>query len=343
LPAEERSVQVYRWGKRLSGATWSPGGAVSFVQYDKTLEARLRNKRFMEPIWRAAGWVGKESVIRHEVRLRRDALRTLGLPAEIQSSLDDPWIFLEHVHAVWGYVVGQASTPEHGSSGCAPLTSPVDVAWIRRVVPGTDSNRSRWPTDPVWQVVQTAPFMDAPTKARRLMCREQHIHAVEQFDAGAYGYLVSRTALLHPKGETFDISMGLRGFFEALTKIAAQPKKDFGELVRQRRRKRGLPVAPVAKVLPFLTSRRDDDPAGRAVLDAEAERILQESVEGDELHLARVRLAEQRLREAFTTLEQAEWRNDGPKQLARLKALYQQALTSYEVTLHRERRSSLSW
>ena len=56
--AEERSAQVYRWGKRLSGVTWSPGGAISFVQYDKTLESRLRNKRFMEPIWRAAGWDG---------------------------------------------------------------------------------------------------------------------------------------------------------------------------------------------------------------------------------------------------------------------------------------------
>ncbi len=56
VSAEERSAQVYRWGKRLSGVTWSPGGAISFVQYDKTLESRLRNKRFMEPIWRAAGW-----------------------------------------------------------------------------------------------------------------------------------------------------------------------------------------------------------------------------------------------------------------------------------------------
>src|SRR5262249_51774298 len=59
VSAEERSAQVYRWGKRLSGVTWSPGGAISFVQYDKSLEARLRNKRFIQPIWRAAGWDGE--------------------------------------------------------------------------------------------------------------------------------------------------------------------------------------------------------------------------------------------------------------------------------------------
>ncbi len=76
-------------------------------------------------------------------------------------------------------------------------------------------------------------FIDVPTKARRLMRREQHVHAVEHLDAGAYGYLVSRTALLHPQGKTFDVSMGLRGLFQALTKIAAQPDKDFGELVRR--------------------------------------------------------------------------------------------------------------
>jgi hypothetical protein len=53
------------------------------------------------------------------------------------------------------------------------------------------------------------------------MRHEQQVQAVEQLDAGAYGCLVSRKALLHPKGETFDISKGLRGFFDALTKIAA--------------------------------------------------------------------------------------------------------------------------
>ena len=110
VKVEECSAQVYRWGKRLSGITWSPGGAISFVQYDKTLEVRLRNKRIMEPIWRAAGWDGKAPVIRHEARLRRDALRTLGLPADVQGRLDDPWVFLDHLAEVWGYIVGQAST-----------------------------------------------------------------------------------------------------------------------------------------------------------------------------------------------------------------------------------------
>jgi hypothetical protein len=65
--------------------------------------------------------------------------------------------------------------------------------------------------------------------------------------------------LLHPKGETFDVSMGLRGFFDALTRIAAQPEKDFGELVRQRRRRCGLPGAPAGKVLLFPPAQSDEE------------------------------------------------------------------------------------
>jgi hypothetical protein len=42
-------------------------------------------------------------------------------------------------------------------------------------------------------------------------------------------------------------------------------------------------------------------------------------------------LAERRLHEAFASLEAAEWRTDSPRQLARLKTFYQQALTNYEA------------
>jgi hypothetical protein len=335
--AEDRSTQVYRWGKRLSGVTWSPGGAISFVQYDKTLEGRLRNKRFMEPIWRTAGWDGKAPVVRHEARLRRDALRTLGLPAEIQGTLDDPWTFLEHISEVWRYVVGQAPHADDAPATCAGTSSQVDVAWIRRVTPDADTNRSRWPTDSVWQLVQAAPFTDASTKARRLMRREQHIHAVKQLDVGAYGYLVSRTALLHPQGETFDVSMGLRGFFDALTKIAAQPDKDFGELVRQRRRKRGLPLAPAGNVLPFLPPSDQDSSDARAAVDLVAEQVLTGDVCENDLHTSRLRVSERRVRDALTALEDAEQRDDAPQRLRQLEATYRQELSCYEKLSRRVR------
>jgi hypothetical protein len=66
-------------------------------------------------------------------------------------------------------------------------------------------------------------------------------------------------------------------------------------------------------------------------LDAAAEQILHGTLQGNEVQAARKRLAERRLREAFTALEQAKLRNDTSKQLARLETLYQQALIAYEA------------
>jgi hypothetical protein len=245
-------------------------------------------------------------------------MRTLGPPAEMRGSLDDPWTFLDHIAEVWGYVVGQAPCidGDGATTDCAMPSSHVDVAWIRRVAPDADTNRSRWPTDPIWQLVQAAPFTDAPTYARRLMRHEQHVHAVELLDAGAYGYLVSRTALLHPKGDTFDVSMGLRGLFDALTKVAAQPGKDFGEHVRQRRRKRGLPVAPAGKVLPLPPAQRADD-RGQLHAVNKAELVaLQQDLPSNVLRAAHTQLAEARLAEALHALEDASLRG------ARASTLY---------------------
>ena len=87
---------------------------------------------------------------------------------------------------VWDYVVGRAPHADEVSANCAMSGSRVDVAWIRRVVPEADTNRSRWPTDPAWQLVQAAPFSEAPTNAHRLIRREQHVHADAVLHRGRY-------------------------------------------------------------------------------------------------------------------------------------------------------------
>ncbi len=44
-PVEERAVTIHGFGTRVSGMTFSPGGDVSMVLYDKVLQARLSGKR----------------------------------------------------------------------------------------------------------------------------------------------------------------------------------------------------------------------------------------------------------------------------------------------------------
>jgi hypothetical protein len=166
VPAEDRAVMLHRFGRRVSGVTWSPGAAVSFVVYDKILEGRLRGKSHMEPIWRVHGWDGQAPVTRHEARLRREALRVLSVPEIHVAEFDDPWQMLDHVQDLFGYVVGRPATATPATD-CPPE---VDVAWLRRVVPDpSQTNRSRWPTDPTWAVVQAASFANAPAEARHLI------------------------------------------------------------------------------------------------------------------------------------------------------------------------------
>ncbi|HLY30274.1 MAG TPA: hypothetical protein VKQ36_04555, partial [Ktedonobacterales bacterium] len=97
-PLEDRPLTTYRQGRRYSGVSWSVGGAISFVLYDKTLQNQLTNRRYMEPIWAANGRQSDERVTRHELRLRREVFRELRLPGNVTPCLDDPWQFLEHQH-----------------------------------------------------------------------------------------------------------------------------------------------------------------------------------------------------------------------------------------------------
>src|SRR5262249_37937944 len=105
---EDRATTVYRFGRRLSGMTFSPGGDLSLVLYDKLLHGRLSGKRHMEPLWAASGWQPSVPITRHEARLRRPAVRELGLVGEARSSLDDPWECLTHLTAIFAAVVGHA-------------------------------------------------------------------------------------------------------------------------------------------------------------------------------------------------------------------------------------------
>ncbi|HEV8191647.1 MAG TPA: hypothetical protein VGP82_09200, partial [Ktedonobacterales bacterium] len=248
VPAEDRAVMVHRFGRRVSGVTWSPGAAVSFVAYDKVLEGRLRGKSHMEPIWRANGWDGKAPVTRHEARLRREALRALGVPETQIAEFDDPWLMLQHQQDLFGYVVGRP-TATLPATDCPPE---VNVAWLRRVVPDpNETNRSRWLTDPTWVVVQAAPFTEAPVEARRLIRREVRSDRVEQRDRGSYGLLISRTALAHPNPKHWSLSLAVKELYQAFEAESQKPGKAFHEQVRRRRRELGLPVPPEDRVLPI--------------------------------------------------------------------------------------------
>ncbi len=368
--AQRRAITAYRWGTRLSGVAFSPGGAVSFVMYRKDWEGRLKGKRYMEPVWKAAGWDGREPVTRHEARLVREPIRELCAAgsSDDRALLGDPWRFLEEVPGIWARMVGRAdSCPEA-----------VDVAWLRRVVPREgESNRSRWDTDPVWRVVQAAPFVPAPLDCRRLIRRIQQRHDVRMVDRGLLGLLKRREALLHADPTGRDLSLAMRDAVVGLERELQARGEQFDEAVRRKRQDCGLPVPLAGRVLPLSPRRkpeeadalralaedleRDVDLVGRGAVVG-IERIEQEAgrgkaeadgteswalQQGDGRGLQptpadphrrvvtyaslRERSAELRMREAHAALEAAELAGATSFELERLESAFLQATAAYDA------------
>jgi len=365
--AKERAISAYQWGQRLSGVAFSPGGAVSFVMYRKDWEGRLKQKRHMEPIWKAAGWDGKEPVTRHEARLVREPIRELCLAGSARPVLDDPSEFLEHLDEVWARMVGRADV-------CPEV---VDVAWLRRVIQREgESNRSRWDTDPIWRVVQAAPFAPAPLAPRRLIRRHQQRHDVRMVDRGLLGLFKRREALLHADPSGRDLSLAMRDAVVGLERELVARGEQFDEAVRRKRQNCGLPVPLAGQVLPMWPRWAAEETDALRTFVEELERDLERpgheaapgtgkeaergevgpdaaesgtgalwSGEGSVLRprdtgprerivtyaSLRTRSAELRMREAYAALETAELAGARPIELERLEHAFLQATAAYDA------------
>lgn len=160
-------------------------------------------------------------------------------------------------------------------------------------------NRSRWPTDSVWTVVQAAPFADAPVEARRLIGREVRSDRVEQRDRGSYGLLVSRTALAFADPKHWNLEYAMAQLYKAFEVESQNPGKVFDELVRRRRRELGLAVPSEDRVLPYRSQASESLPA----LDIAIDHELDIPTVGHTLSLLRT---ERRLEELDVAIQDAQ-------------------------------------
>lgn len=103
--------------------------AVSAVIYNKSnyIKYKAKSTTWFHVPWKANGWDGVEEVWRTEIRLKRPALNE----AEIDSAYD----LVEKLPGIWKYATQK---------------------WLRYVVPGSDSNQTRWQVHDAWVVVQMA-------------------------------------------------------------------------------------------------------------------------------------------------------------------------------------------
>jgi len=135
--------------------------------------------------------------------------------------------------------------------------------------------------------------------------------------------------------EQWDVSRGIRELANHLTAEAEKPGKDFGELVRSRRKERGLPVKQRETVLPEfpLDWQPGKDPHEFSPIVQTDLGVLSPPWD-EECPASRPELrllaAEQRVREAFHQLEAAELRQEPAGKMAWYEAQYAQELATYD-------------
>lgn len=190
----------------ITGFTFgSHRSAVSAVVYNKSNYIKYKAKTttwFYVP-WRDAGWDGVSEVWRFELRLKRPALHE----AEIDSAYD----LVAKLAGIWQY-----GTQE----------------WLRYVVPGEDTNRTRWPVHEAWRVIQLA-YKEALTPEQcdmgPIVREHKRVANVDQLVAQLVGCLITLCAWRkeQPCEDDEDISEALHDFYpQALTYLDRRQKRE---------------------------------------------------------------------------------------------------------------------
>ena len=158
--------------------------------YDKTRELLSSGKEWFYDLWRARGWCEEDGPVhRVEFSFRREALHELLQEEdgqEIFHGIEDVYEAVDLLPLLWAYAVGH----QDGASDGLP------DGWLRCVVPTGDKTRSRWPTHPVWKVIQGAftEKMEIPPHFGKIVRKRWEDHNLDKAIEAMVGYLSSVAA-----------------------------------------------------------------------------------------------------------------------------------------------------
>ncbi len=191
-------VEDFTYGLNRSGLLFSRGGPISCVIYDKTREIQQQSQKWwFHDTWQGNGWEKEEQPVvwRVEFRFKREVLHEVSVE-KVFCGIEDAFTLAERLPALWAYAVG------HVGGGLDGLPD----GWLRLVVPGTDSNRSRWETHPVWVEVQKAFLViEDEEEDRSAVIRARKRQAnLDRGVAATVGYLSSMAAWLGRDGKAGD-------------------------------------------------------------------------------------------------------------------------------------------
>lgn len=215
-------------GLKQTGFDFSKRGVMSCTIYDKTRELKKSGKSYFLDLWRARGWSEDDGPVwRVEMKFKRQALHEL--KTDSFHGIDDAYELVERLPILWAYATGH---PTGGTNG-------LPDGWLRCVLPNEDTNRARWPTHPVWRLLQTA-YMTVPEMPEhfgRIVRKRREEQNIDKGIVALLGYATSVAAWASKElGDDYiDLSMFLHWFMERGEKMLKKQKRDFAEEVERKR------------------------------------------------------------------------------------------------------------
>jgi len=181
-----------------------------------------------------------------------------GMFAAGECDIHHPYTAVDHAGDLWGFGVGLP--PEHDH---APDVT--HRGWMRLAVPDVqDSNRARWKTDPLWQIVQRVPFAEGLPKPLR---RAKHVQPdLDQLGAQMRGYFISWAVVQESyRPGLAALARELEAFEDWAANFEQEKGVNFAEDVRERARLSGKKVpykAPLSLPKPALARGRKQQQTG---------------------------------------------------------------------------------
>jgi hypothetical protein len=228
-------VETHSYGLQRTGLTFSKHGPMSCAIYDKTREIKQQSgKLWFEDLWAANGWDHETTVWRVEFRFKRETLHELRVE-NLFSGIENAFDLPERLADLWVYAAGHV---EGGADG-------LPDGWLRLVTSlMEDTNRSRWPTHPLWVAVQRAFVVevDRPTDFHEVIRKRWEQWNTDKAIEATMGYATSLAAHVGgnlAKPET-DFSVFLHWLFQAGNDYLEIVNRSFALEVQRKRIAFGL-------------------------------------------------------------------------------------------------------
>jgi len=186
----DSALQDYSLGRHNTGFVFGKDkkstSAMSCRIYNKSREIKVSGKDWFPDLWASNGYrVEDGPVWRVEVPFKREALHELK-QENVFYGVEDVYTLSDLLPVLWAYAVGQAGGGPDG----------LPDGWLRCVVSNGDRNRSRWPTHPAWQAVQTAftQRVEVPEQFGKIVRKRREEHNIDKGIEAVVGYMTSLAA-----------------------------------------------------------------------------------------------------------------------------------------------------